>query len=173
MPRVHRCVCSQVRMATQSLVLCSNKQPSWTEDFEIFLFKHAEFMCLLRHLRHYKNVLQRLVQTLPQSSRTFPKTRGPSESPCQLRSLAPVPPAPQAHISNSFTQNDRTLPPSLTPPSPFMATTTATLFLAALCVPLPFSSPCIVCSESLTAKDSSKSQITILRLWRFNHPTPV
>lgn len=131
---------SQVRMATQPLVLCSNKQPSWTEDFEIFLFKHAEFMCLLRHLRHYKNILQRLDQTLPQSLCTFPKTPGPSESPRQLRSLAPVPPAPQAHISNSFTQNDRTLPPPLTPPSPFTATTTAMLFLAALCVPLPFSS---------------------------------
>lgn len=159
---------SQGRMVTQPLVLCSNEEPSWTEDSEIsFCSSTAEFVCLLRHLQHYKNILQRLGQTLPQSLCPFPKTPGPSESPHRL----PRPCAPGA-TGPFLTPSPRTTEPCF-PSSPFTATATATatLFPAALCVPLPSSSPCIICSKSLTTKESSKSQIRIVKLLRLSHPT--
>lgn len=89
---------SQARRVTQPLVSCSNKEPSWTEDFEIFLSEHAEFMCLLHHLWHYKNILQRLGQTLPQSMHL----------PKDTRALGVTLPAPSPRVPS-------TMGPFLTP----------------------------------------------------------
>lgn len=128
------------------------------EDFEIFLFKHAEFMCVLHHLQDYKNILRRLSQTLPQSLRTLPETAGPPESPHQLP--CPCAPAIQAHF-----WQDRTLPPLLVPSSPFTAMTMAMLFL--FFCPFPFH------VRSAPNLSLLRTAVGILKLQRLSHLPPV
>lgn len=157
---------SQVRITTQPLVLCSDKEPCSlsTSGLRISgaLSVRAcpEFICLLRHLPRYKNIPERFSQNSPTVLMPPSQTQRGLPSPPRRLQL------PDAHASGPATWGCRWLLqprthllrilPSLRSSSPFRSRS----LLCSLTYPSAvFVSACgSLQTPSLTGKDSSQSQ---------------